>query len=108
MVSNVARPDVGEGVDGERVPARNAAAHPCVVGKVLEESQRRGTDGREFVDETRPRSRIGFGRADGDVLIEARKWVLEAAREPKRAKHKESLGVVHVTDRLTNAPFVRG
>src|SRR6059036_3246620 len=41
-----------------------------------------------------------------DVLIEARKRAVEAAREPQGPRHEQPLGVVHMAENLPDTPLV--
>src|SRR5262245_47905752 len=103
----MARDDVGERADGERVAARDAAARPRLLRQPAEERVRREPDGAELVDVLRPGSLIGVRLGDRRVLVEARQRAVEAAREPERAEGEQSLNVVDVAPDLADRPLLR-
>jgi hypothetical protein len=75
--------DIGQGADGDWIPARDAGPGPCVLGQVAEERESGCANGAELLDVAGPRNVIGSSERNGDFLIEARQRGLEAAREPQ-------------------------
>ena len=107
MVRNVSGCDVGERPHREGFSTGDSTAHPRVCGKIPEEAQRGPADCTELVDVARPGELIGLCGGDRNILLEARKGSVEFPREPQSAEDEHSLGVVHVVQRLADAPLVR-
>src|SRR5689334_20677527 len=91
----------------ERVVARDTATHPCVRRDMLEECNRGGANGAEFIDVAPEGSLVGARRPNRGVLVETGKRRLIAARKPEGAIREDALGVVQMTDDFADGPLVR-
>jgi len=59
VVGKVPRDDVGQGADGDWVPARDAGPGPGLGGQVAEERKRGYANSAELLNVTGPRELIG-------------------------------------------------
>src|SRR5439155_1090401 len=105
LVDDAARGDVREGPHRQLKPARLAAPHPRLRGKSTEERERSRADSNELVDESLPGAFVRPRGGGCHILIEAWKRSVEAAREPPRAQHEQTLRVVDVPEDLADAPL---
>lgn len=72
MVGDVPGCNIGEGADGKRIAAGDAATGPRVVRKTLNKTQGRRANGAELLNMATPRSRVGVCCEYCFVLIKAR------------------------------------
>src|SRR5437879_4388699 len=102
---HVARDEIRERANAEGIPACDAATHPCDAWKVTKKLDRGVSHRSEFVDMRMPRSVVGCGRRNRDILIEARQRTVKPSRKPERAKDKQPLAIVDVTEHLADGPL---
>jgi hypothetical protein len=93
------RPDSERGVAGDPAPV------PGRRRQRPEEGDCPTANGLELLDEIRPRSAIGLGRAGRDSRVEARKRTLEVPRKPERARDEQPLAVRQVIHHVADAPL---
>ena len=105
---DVPRRHVGERANGKRVSAGDAAARPRVRRQIAEKRHGRSAHQPKLFDVAAPGPRIRAGHRHRNVLIEARKRSVEAARKPERAGDEEALAVVQVSQDVPDAPLVGG
>src|SRR5438270_10755989 len=72
--------DPGERANGKRIAAGDSAPAPGLGRDIAEQGQGRLSHRAELLDVACPRPLVGAGRGNGDVLVEARKRAVEAAR----------------------------
>src|SRR6267378_1975834 len=108
MMSDVTGHDVGKRAHRYWLAARRSHPPPRIVVQPAQNSEVRFTDGTEFVDKICEAAAIETGMRDIVTLIEARKRAFIAPAEAECPESKHALGVRHVTEHLTDAPFAFG
>src|SRR6185369_2449507 len=106
VVGDVAADNVGDGVDGHRIVAGDAASRPRLGRQVAEERKGSEPDGLELLDQIRPGGLVRVRAGDGDLLIETRPRVGANAREPQRQAEKNPLAVVDVVQEFPDGTVV--
>src|SRR5215472_13476816 len=105
MMDRVPSYDESQGAHGEEIAARRSASLPGVCRQVTDESQGGQADLFELGSVLRPRNRVGVGRTNSDVLLEAWQRRVESSRKPQGAEDENPLAVVDVTPHLANTPL---
>src|ERR1051326_1210406 len=85
VMRDLARREIRQRAHAEWIVTRDASPIPCLGWQTREQRQRCVPDRCEFIDKTLPRPIVEPARRDGDVLVEARKRRVEAARKPEGA-----------------------
>src|SRR5260370_22134301 len=96
VVRNVSAHDVSQRTYRKRIPAGDTGARPRLMRKVMEERERGQADLPKFIDVSRPGDGVSLGGAYGNVLFKAGQWTVKPAGKPQRARHKDTLSIVHV------------
>jgi hypothetical protein len=84
VVRDVATGHERDGADRVRVSARDATAHPRLVGQMVDERDSRAAYRGKLVDQVSPGLCIGTGAIDGRVLVEVGQRVFEPSGEPEQ------------------------
>ena len=96
MVRGMARNNVRESPNRDRIVAGDAAPRPSLFRQGFQERDSRMAQAPELINQLFPGGHISLCHLHRDILIETRERILEPPREPEGAPGKHPLAVINM------------